>query len=216
MALLDQAFLLATGLFALYLCVNFYRNYNKQKEIYNIYYLISFAVLLVAGLLLIFLTYDVLASPFIVIVSTLIPLTLALGLVTQFYPQQEKYFLIFVITGLFAIAATRFTGPSGLGTVILATVHSIAGLTIFFIPIISAKNNIASKDFIAVTVGGTLIGIGGIALAFLKVGKPLLFFTEDFIFMILAPLLLLMAASFAHGFIKGKVSTPPSDKGLSA
>jgi len=53
-----------------------------------------------------------------------------------------------------------------------------------------------------VTVGGTLIGLGGIALAFLKTGSQLLFFSEQFVFTILAPLLLLMTLAFAWGFAK--------------
>jgi hypothetical protein len=47
-----------------------------------------------------------------------------------------------------------------------------------------------------------LIGLGGIALAFLSVGSQLLFFSKDFVFTILAPLLLLMTLAFAWGFMK--------------
>jgi len=51
-------------------------------------------------------------------------------------------------------------------------------------------------------VGGLLIGIGGIALAFLTAGTQLLFFSQDVVLMILTPLLLLMTLSFAYGFTK--------------
>jgi hypothetical protein len=59
----------------------------------------------------------------------------------------------------------------------------------------------ARSGFLWVTVGGALIGLGGIALAFLKTGRQLLFFSTDFVFTILAPLLLLMTLAFAAGFI---------------
>jgi hypothetical protein len=52
-----------------------------------------------------------------------------------------------------------------------------------------------------VTVGGALIGLGGIALAFLKAGGQLLFFSADFVFTILAPLLL-MTLAITWGFVK--------------
>ena len=204
MTLVDQGFLLAAGLFALYLCFIFYRSYNQTKKVHNIYYLASFAVLLVAGLLLIFLSYDILTNPIVVIASTLIPLTLALGLVTQFYPKQEKYYLLFVLVGLILIVGTRVTDTGKLGTMVLALIHSVAGLTVFSVPIMAAKNNWVTRDFIGITIGGALIGVGGIALGFLKAGKPLLFFTEEVIFFILAPLLFLMTASFAHGFVRGR------------
>jgi len=51
-------------------------------------------------------------------------------------------------------------------------------------------------------VGGLLIGIGGIALAFLTANSQLLFFSQDVVLNILAPLLLLMTLAFAYGFIK--------------
>lgn len=60
---------------------------------------------------------------------------------------------------------------------------------------------LATGLFAWVGAGGALIGIGGIALAFLKAGVPIL--PASFIFAILAPLLLLMTASFAWGFRAG-------------
>ena len=47
-------------------------------------YTIAFGVLLIAGLLLIILGFEVLDSPAVVIAATVIPLALSLGLVWQF------------------------------------------------------------------------------------------------------------------------------------
>lgn len=205
MTIVDRLLLLVTGLVALYLVARFYRGYREAggRPAHHLYYLVSFAVLLVAGLLLIGLGYGVLANPLVVIVAALIPLALSLGLVTQFYPQSGRGYLAFALVGLLAIAITRFTGPAGLATAILAIVHTIAGLTIFALPLAVCQQGKQPWSFAFVTVGGTLIGIGGIALAFLKAGRPIL--PASFIFAILAPLLLLMTASFAWGFVKGEV-----------
>ena len=73
MTLLDRLFLLAAGLVAIYLIWRFYDHYRKSTKSRNIYYIISFAVLLVAGLLLIIFTYDALESPLVIIVAVLIP-----------------------------------------------------------------------------------------------------------------------------------------------
>ena len=202
MTLLDRLFLLATGLIAIYLVYRFYSRYKMKKGSYDIYYMISFAVLLVAGLLLIGFTYDALGSPFVIIVSVLIPAGLALGLVAEFFPKYEKAFLIFALIGLLAIAVTRFTGPSNVATIVLIIVHTVSGFTIFFTPIYAVYSKLASTGFIGVTVGGTLIGLGGISLAFLKTGGQFLFFSADFVFTILAPLLFLMSLAFAWGFMK--------------
>ncbi|HEY3314386.1 MAG TPA: hypothetical protein VGL40_03755 [Bacillota bacterium] len=202
MTSLDRLILLLTGLLALYLAVHFLqRRQSPADRRFPLYYFVAFAVLLVAGLLLIFLGYGVLANPLVVIVAAFIPLALSAGLVAQLYPKYEPAYLIFAIVGLAAIAVTRFVGPSGLATAVLAVVHGVAGLTIFFAPLATCLAGQRPWSFALVTVGGTLIGIGGLALAFLKAGKPIL--PATFIFAILAPLLLLMTGSFAWGLIKG-------------
>ncbi|MBT5420953.1 MAG: hypothetical protein HOK80_08670, partial [Candidatus Cloacimonetes bacterium] len=58
--------------------------------------------------------------------------------------------------------------------------------------------------FINVTIGGTLIGLGGIALAFIKNGGQLLFFSPLVVLTIIAPLLFLTALFFALGLTKGE------------
>lgn len=202
MTLVDRIFLLATGLVAIYMLYRFASYYRKTGAKDVIYSMISFAVLLVAGLLLIIFTYTALESPYVIIVSVLIPAGLATSLVAKLYPKYATAFLIFAVVGLLGIAITRFTGPENLATVVLIIVHTISGLTIFFLPIIAITQDRAAPGFIFVTVGGALIGLGGIALAFLKTGRQLLFLDADFVFTILAPLLLLMSLAFTWGFVK--------------
>ena len=80
--------------------------------------------------------------------------------------------------------------------------HSVAGLMIFLGPIFAVKNSKAPLGFVWVGIGGALIGIGGIALAFLISGSQLLFFSQEVVLTILSPLLLLMTLAFAWGFVK--------------
>jgi hypothetical protein len=77
--------------------------------------------------------------------------------------------------------------------------HGVAGLVIFVGPFY-AKG--APKGFWWVSVGGVLIGLGGIALAFISLGKQLLFFSPEFVTLILTPLLFLMAGAYVLGFAK--------------
>jgi len=205
----DQLTLLLTGLVAIYLIIRFIQDI-KQKETtpaYDIFYIISFAVLLVAGLLLIFYDFEVLARNCVVIVAYLIPLCLSLGLVYEFHRKAGGGYLIFGIIGLILIAVTRFTDAGGWATFVLAFFHSVAGLLIFFIPIFAVKSKKVIGSFIWVTIGGALIGIGGISLAFLKAGSPIL--SAELIFTILSPLLLIMSLAFAMGFVK-KIKNPVS------
>ncbi|MEW6032119.1 MAG: hypothetical protein AB1645_04450 [Bacillota bacterium] len=205
MTLLDRLLLAAAGVVALYMVIHFLGTRRKTAgeaaPAFPLYYATSFAVILVAGLLLIAFGYGSLANPLVVIAAALIPLALSLGLVGELHPDREKAYLLFAAVGLAAIAVTRFVGPAGLATVVLAAVHSVAGLVIFFLPLAAWRGGRRPAVFALVTVGGTLIGIGGIALAFLKVGAPIL--PAAVIFAILAPVLFLMTASFAWGLLRG-------------
>ncbi len=87
----DIIFLLLTGGLAAYLCWYFWQRYNLNKALHNIYYLMGFAVLLVSGLLLIFLDLDILASPYVLTVASLIPLGISMGLVEEYFPKWKTY-----------------------------------------------------------------------------------------------------------------------------
>jgi hypothetical protein len=119
----------------------------------------------------------------------------------QYYPGWKKIYAWFALIGFLAIAITSITG-SDLKKVAVPLFHGVAGFIIFLGPIFAARRGDAAAGFWWVGVGGVLIGLGGIALAFLSVGSQLLFFSQEFVLLILAPLLLLMTLAFAWGFVK--------------
>lgn len=195
----DVIFLLLTGLLAAYLCWYFWQRYNLHKALHNLYYLMGFAVLLVSGLLLIFLGLDILASPYVLTVASLIPLGISMGLAEEYFPSWKTYFKWFAAIGFLAIAITSIGGMDSLKKIAVPVFHGVAGLVIFAGPFI-AKG--APKGFYWVGIGGLLIGLGGIALAFISVGAQLLFFSPSFVMLILTPLLFLMAGAFTIGFTR--------------
>lgn len=199
MLTIDNLFLLVTGLIAAYLCWYFWKRYNLHKALHNIYYLMGFAVLLVSGLLLIFLGLDILASPYVLTVASLIPLGISIGLAEEYFPSWKKAFKWFAAIGILAIAITSIGGMDTLKKIAVPLFHGVAGLVIFIGPFI-AKG--APKGFYWVGIGGLLIGLGGIALAFISSGSQLLFFSPEFVMIILTPLLFLMTWAFALGFTK--------------
>jgi hypothetical protein len=195
MTVLDRIFLLITGLLAAYQIVVGVEG-APQLSIWA--YTIGFGVLLLAGLLLIIFGFEVLDSPVVVIVSTILPLSLSLGLVWEFLPAWGPFYLVFVLLGLTAVAVTRFKFPGKGATITLAFVHGVAGLVIFLLPIILSLNPAIAGGFALVGLGGALIGVGGLLLSFLKSGKPIL--SQTMILTVLPGLLLLMTAAFVAGF----------------
>ena len=195
----DVAFLLLTGLIAAYLCWYFFQRYQFHKALHNLYYLMGFAVLLISGLLLIFFGLGLLASPYVLTVASLIPLGISMGLAEEYFPTWKTYFKWFAAIGFLAIAVTSIGGMDSLKKIAVPLFHGVAGLVIFVGPFV-AKG--APKGFWWVGIGGLLIGLGGIALAFILVDRQLLFFSPTCFMLILTPLLFLMTGAFALGFAK--------------
>ena len=196
MSPLDRILLLVTGLLAAYQVAV---GIEGLSTLPTLAYTIAFGVLLVAGLLLIILGFEVLDSPIVVIVSTIIPLSLSVGLVWQHLPLWRMPYLVFAILGFLAIVATRVKPiHSKLPTIVLALVHGIAGMTIFLLPVILAIQGTVQPLFALVGVGGALIGIGGLLLSFLKAGRPII--SRQTILKALPGLLLMMTICFVLGF----------------
>jgi hypothetical protein len=196
MTSIDRLLLLLTGILAGYQVAV---GINGLGTVPITAYTIGFGVLLVAGLLLIILGFDVLDSPIVVIVSTIIPLSITLGLVWENLASYRTLYLIFAIIGFVAVSFTRSIPiRNKLPTVIIAIVHGIAGMTIFLLPSILAADGTRHPAFALVGLGGALIGLGGLLLSFLKAGKPIV--PRETILKILPGLLLLMTACFVAGF----------------
>ena len=196
---LDRTLLLLTGLLAGYQIAI---GIDKMDNISIIAYTIAFGFILVAGLLLIILGFDVLDSPVVVIISTIIPLTLSLGLIWQHLASLRTVYLVFTIISFLAVIVTRsIPMQNKLPVITIAITHGIAGMTIFLLPIILAFQGQVKPLFSLVGIGGALIGVGGLLLSFLKTGKPIL--SRDTIMRLFPILLLLTTALFVAGFKYG-------------
>jgi hypothetical protein len=193
---LNRILLLGTCLLAAYQVV---AGINDLEDIPTITYTIAFGVLVVASLLLIILGYEVLDSPVVVIVSTIIPLSLSLGLTWEHSVVLRQPYLGFTILGLTAIIVTRtFHSTSRLPTIVLALVHGVAGVVVFLLPSILAAQGVTKAGFALVGLGGALIGLVGLLLSFLKTGRPIV--SREIILKILPGILLLMTIAFVSGF----------------
>ncbi|GEM_PF-1163986 len=191
---LDRILLFTMVLVAAYQVVSGLDKFRNQVVFY---FTISFGVLIIAGLLLILFGYEILENPFVVVVAALIPLSLSLGLILTYYPEVHIPYLIFAIAGIFAITITRLSSSKTIATLTLAVVHGIAGLTIFILPIILYARGKATLSLLFITMGATFIGLGGLLLALIQTGRPLL--SRKTVFTLLPWILLVMTAAFSAG-----------------
>ena len=194
-SVLDRIFLLLTGLLAAYQVV---AGIDGKPTMVIVAYTVAFGVLLIAGLLILIIGMEILDSSFVAIVATLIPLSLSMGIVAEYFPEWQTTYLLMVVIGFVLVLATRLLMPGKLATLSLMVVHGISGLLIFGLPIYLSLSGEAALGFILVGVGGGLIGLGGLLLSFLKTGHPIL--SRNSILAVLPGLLLLMTATFVFGF----------------
>ena len=194
-SIVDRILLLLTALLAAYQVAI---GLDGLDTFTIICYTIAFGVLLVASLLLIILGFEILDSSLVIIISTIIPLSLSLGLVWEYLVDFRTIYLIFTLLSFLAVIITRQFTPGRPAVIVLAIVHGISGMLIFLLPIILSLQGETSPGFALVGVGGALIGIGGLLLSFLKTGQPIL--SRDVILSVLPVLLFLMTISFVAGF----------------
>ncbi|MFN8401257.1 MAG: hypothetical protein U0X74_14690 [Anaerolineales bacterium] len=162
-------------------------------------YTIAFGVILVAALLIFILGMEVLDLPIVVIVSTIIPLSLSVGLVWQHLASLRTGYLIFAIIGFLAVTLTRSIHMQNkLPVITLAVTHGVAGLMIFLLPIILAIQTQAKPWFALVGIGGGLIGLAGLLLSFQKTGLQI--GSRESLMKFFPTLLLLTTAFFVAGF----------------
>jgi len=194
---LDRILLMAMGILAAYQVAV---GIDGMEKIPTIAYTIGFGAFLLAGLLIIIVGLESLDSSAAIIVSAIIPLTISLGLVWQHLASWRTPYLVFVISGLLAILATRLLPiQKKLSNIIPALLaQCLAGTIIFLLPCILSANGSMNPGFVLVGLGGALTGLGGLLLLLLKANRPIV--TREAILKSFPSLLLLTMICFVAGF----------------
>ncbi|MFC2028876.1 hypothetical protein ACFLTX_03005 [Chloroflexota bacterium] len=172
---------------------------NDADMVPMIAYTVGFGTLVVAGLLLIILGWEGLESPYVIIIASLIPASLSLGLAWEFLPTIRTFYLGFVLAGFLAILITRLSGTAGRSAVFtLILFHGVQGLMIFLLPIIMVISDMAAGNFWLVGIGGALSGLSGLLLTLMRSNNPIL--DKPQILRILPGLMLASTAALVVGF----------------
>ncbi len=191
----DRLFFLITVFLAGYQIVNGIDGFDFWT---TLFLTVAFGVLLLAALLLFLFGFEILENKLVVVVATLAPLSLSAALIFAFLPRYKMVYALFAGLGFLGIVFTQFKAPGKIPVLFLAPVHAVAGLIIFLLPLIRSFEGKAPKSFALVGVGGALMGLGGLLLAFLKSGAPIL--PKKTIFSVFPLLLALTTALFVLGF----------------
>ncbi len=181
---LDRLFLIATIFLASYEIVKGIENYPKESIVALT---IGFGVLVIASILIFIFGIQILENNYIPVVSSIIPFSFAYTLFNVYMDKYSKYFLAFLVIGFFIVAISRFSKGKIIKTLTLSFFHAISGILIVFIPILLFLGGKAEGKIVFISIGGTIIGVGGILLSFIRAGKPII--PEKLVYKVLTPLL---------------------------
>ncbi|MHA1775710.1 MAG: hypothetical protein DRO88_08790 [Promethearchaeia archaeon] len=195
--------LLVTGVVALLFCIFLILDYLKNKKLPHLFIAIAFFVVFAAGVLLVIINdYELLMTPVISMLAVFIPGGIATALLLEsVFGEKGKtiglgYAGYIIIMAIVIIITKAIDSP--IASIMVMLAHIPSGLAIVILPILVYMKD---KEWTAilVSVGGLLISVAGILLAFLVSGNALLSAAQ--IFNLLPWILLLVAACFAFGFL---------------
>ena len=176
-----SVFLLAiASILSITISLSLFWNYQIKHKIYLLFWGISIFVLSIFGMIVIYYDFTIMTERIVHIITTLIPLCLALGIVyaiwedrtfVYFFALYEVMtFSLLVFVELIPIVDLRFSAT-------LLT-HVPAGLVIFFAPIIGIITNKIELTSVFLSIGAVFIGSIGLLFAFVSIGHPILNYDE--------------------------------------
>ncbi|MEM1598730.1 MAG: hypothetical protein QXP31_02980 [Pyrobaculum sp.] len=176
----------AAGLYLLARAVN-------KRDLCDLCFGIGLLVLGALSLVLGVVGYGALQLPIAPALGAIPPLVLSLGVVAAVLPRYWKWYAVFVVVGVVVVSAFR---PA------VMVFHPVAGLVLFLLPIYGVLKRVVSAPYLLVSAGALLIGVGGVALATIAAGRPLL--PLDVVLNILPAVLLGTTVFMAAGALLGK------------
>ncbi|MHA1616602.1 MAG: hypothetical protein ACTSX9_04785 [Candidatus Njordarchaeales archaeon] len=180
----------------IYFIAAIYGYTRKQGVDYFFWIISSLSFLIVAGALAV-MGLAALEQPYTPFIGALYPAFLAIGILYRLRDTWWKYYLGFVVVMMILMAAGYSVVYPSLSVGAEVLLHTLSGLIIVFLPIIKVLTKEWSYEYLVITIGGIVIGIGGLALASIVAGAPIL--PLELVIALLHPILALSALLIAIG-----------------
>ncbi|MBN2556825.1 MAG: hypothetical protein JXA97_12870 [Anaerolineales bacterium] len=159
----DRTLLLATALLAGYQVAV---GIEGLSNLAVVFYSIGFGALMIAALMLIILDREALGHSSVMLLATLLPIFLALGMITERVARSSYVFILFAAVGFASLVIARLWLGAAAARVVLISLHTLSGFIIVGFPFFSVLTGTASFAYVFVGIGGAIISFVGSALAF--------------------------------------------------
>ncbi len=161
------------------------------------YYTFSYGIFLISALLMLLMGVDIIEHPVAALAASTLPLGFSMGIVAVYLPAYHLAYGIIVSLLYGGLVIQRLRRQTKSTMIFQILLHGTTGLVLFIMPLVMVVQDIVHAGFLGVSVGTGLIAVGGMALAFLKSGKPVL--SKEQIYVIFPGVLLLAVFAFAMG-----------------
>jgi len=162
--------------------------YRKKRGLAYLFWLVSGLAFLLISTALLISGLAALELPITPYLGSVYPAFMALGLIAMRY--SWKYYLAFIVLMLLLFGVTS-------SSIFQIGLHSVSGLVIVLLPIAYIAKKQANVTALLFTLGGVTISVGGMALATISAGKPIL--PIELVIQLLHPLLFISAFLLALG-----------------
>ena len=201
MAFVDQIFIGVSGFMALAIIWVLITRYEKSKELFNFYYIFGFALILTCSILILFYQWDILGSTYITLLASLIPMSISLGLVRQFFKKLTVFQIIFTIVGGAGILTVQLLSISW-WQIAVYSIATFSILEVILLPFIASRQKKAEAGFWWVGFSGILALLFMGLMYLYTTGTLFLFFSIPVILAILSPLYSLTIIALFWGFMQ--------------
>jgi hypothetical protein len=193
---IDRMFFLLAAIIAAYQVVI---GIEGLGEIPILGFSFTFGMILVVASLLIIVGYSARENPWVVVLSTVIPLGVSGGMVAKYFPDFLHWYAIWIIVGLAGVVFTQSGKKGKVAILWLAFIHATAGLVIVLAPIYLVSNGLVGNNLLFASLGGALISGMGLMMFVLNEAEhmPALHTRQPRIFAIAY---FLLSLSLATGF----------------
>ena len=159
------------------------------------YYTFSYGIFLVSALLMLLMGVDIIEHDIAALAASTLPLGFSMGLVVAVLPAYHLGYGLFVAILYGGLVIQKLRDQTRSAMLFQIMLHGITGLVLFIMPLVLVIQGTEDPGYLGISVGTGLIAIGGMALAFLKSGKPIL--SKEQIYTIFPGVLLLAVFAFS-------------------
>jgi len=161
------------------------------------YYTFSYGIFLISALLMLLMGVDIIEHPLAALAASTLPLGFSMGMVAVFLHDYHLGYGVLVSILYAGLVIQKLRQQTKSAMVFQILLHGITGLVLFIMPLVLVIQGEVNPGYLGISVGTGLIAVGGMALAFLKSGKPIL--TKEQIYLIFPGVLLLAVFAFSVG-----------------